>query len=230
MIVVSLAERSISGLLAGARACEGKADIVEARLDFLQDFSAIHALKGIRLPVICTCRPKWEFGNFNGSELERIRILMQAIKFSDFVDIELSAVKRDEVIEAAEDAGTVSIVSRHYPGMPGIQALEKDLGECRGDLAKIIPSAGRIMESANILALAKKHPGTIAFASGPGGVASRFLSLRYGNPFIYTCLGEPVAPGQVQVERAISIIRKMGKKEFAPDAKGMALFTKKFLD
>lgn len=219
----------MSGLLAGASACEGKADVVEARLDFLQDFSALHALKSIRLPLICTCRPKWESGNFIGSELERMRVLVAAVAYSDFIDIELSAVKRDEVLEVAEEAGCVSIVSKHYPGMPGISALEKDLGECKGDMAKVVPFAKKPEESAAILALAKKHPGTIAFASGPGGVASRFMSLRFGNPFIYACLGAPVAPGQVQVERVRGIIRSMGKKEFAPDAKGISLFTKKFL-
>jgi len=219
----------MSGLLAGAGACEGKADIVEARLDFLQDFSAIHLLKGIRLPLICTCRPKWESGNFIGSELDRMRVLMGAMAYSDFIDIELSAVRRDELIEAAEEAGCVSIVSKHYPGMPGIHALEKDLKECGGDMAKIVPFAKKTEESLVVLELAKKHPGTIAFASGPGGVASRFMSLKCGNPFIYACLGEPVAPGQVQVERVRGIIRSMGKKEFAPDARGISLFTRKFL-
>lgn len=229
MIVVSLAERDIKELLASARACEGKADVIEARLDFLNDFKDLSALKDIKLPLICTCRPKWEFGNFGGSELDRMRVLLDAIEHCEFIDIELSCLKKDPILYSAEENGVVSIVSKHYPDSPGLRALEQDLKSCKGDIAKIVPMARHSEESVNILRLAQKHPGTIAFCSGPGGVASRFLSLGLGNPFIYTCLNKPVAPGQVRLGTAIKFLKRIKKKEFPPDIKGLGRFEREFL-
>jgi len=229
MIVVSLAERNVKELLASAKACDGKADIIEARLDFLQDLNGISALKDIKLPLICTCRPAWEFGKFNGSEMDRMRVLNKAVKFCEFIDIELSAFKKDAILSLAEEEGVVSIVSKHYPDVPGLNALEKDLKECNGDIAKIVPMAKQPEESVSILKLAHKHPGTIAFCSGRGGVASRFLSLGLGNPFIYTCLDEPAAPGQLRVDTALKVLKRMKRKTFPPNIKGVLSFEKEFL-
>ena len=47
------------------------ADMVELRLDAVSDPNVAGALEGRRLPVIVTCRPAWEGGQFRGSEEER---------------------------------------------------------------------------------------------------------------------------------------------------------------
>ncbi len=229
MIVVSLAERNVKELLASAKACDGKADIIEARLDFLQDLSGISALKDIKLPLICTCRPTWELGKFKGSEMDRMRVLNKAVEFCEFIDIELSSFKKDSILSIAEEEGVVSIVSKHYSDAPGLNALEKDLKECNGDIAKIVPMAKQPEESISILKFAHKHPGTIAFCSGMGGIASRFLSLGLGNPFMYTCLNEQTAPGQLQVDTALKVLKKMKGKKFPSGVKGVLSFEKEFL-
>jgi len=56
------------------------ADLVELRLDTVRDPDVAGALSGRTLPVIVTCRPTWEGGQFAGSEEERKRILQQALR------------------------------------------------------------------------------------------------------------------------------------------------------
>ncbi len=43
------------------------ADLVELRLDYVQDPDVSGALAGLRSPVVVTCRPSWEGGRFRGS-------------------------------------------------------------------------------------------------------------------------------------------------------------------
>src|SRR5919106_3284410 len=68
------------------------ADLVELRLDTVADPSAAGALEGRRTPVIFTCRPTWEGGQFRGSEEERRRLLREAQQLgAEYVDVEWKA-------------------------------------------------------------------------------------------------------------------------------------------
>jgi 3-dehydroquinate dehydratase type I len=68
------------------------ADIVELRLDTVTDPDAAAALAGRRTPVIVTCRPTWEGGQFKGSEEERRRVLRDAQQLgAEYVDVEWKA-------------------------------------------------------------------------------------------------------------------------------------------
>jgi len=63
-------------------------DLVELRLDRLEDIDVPGVLAGRRTPVIVTCRPSWEGGSFRGSEEERKRILMEALEQgAEYVDV-----------------------------------------------------------------------------------------------------------------------------------------------
>ena len=55
------------------------ADLIELRLDTVNDPNAVGTLAGRRTPVIVTCRPVWEGGQFKGSEQERRQILSDAL-------------------------------------------------------------------------------------------------------------------------------------------------------
>ena len=55
------------------------ADLVELRLDAVEDPSVAGALAGRHGPVIVTCRPTWEGGQFGGSEAERKALLTEAL-------------------------------------------------------------------------------------------------------------------------------------------------------
>jgi 3-dehydroquinate dehydratase len=55
------------------------ADLVELRLDGIDRPDAAAALEGRLRPAIVTCRPRWEGGEFDGSEQERRQILLDAV-------------------------------------------------------------------------------------------------------------------------------------------------------
>ena len=55
------------------------ADLVELRLDTPGDVEVKAALQGRETAVLVTCRPKWEGGEFDGTEEERRNILLQAV-------------------------------------------------------------------------------------------------------------------------------------------------------
>jgi len=77
------------------------ADLIELRLDSVSDPSVAGALAGRRRPVIVTCRPAWEGGEFKGSEEERKQILADALSLgAEYVDIEWRA-RFDDLIAAA---------------------------------------------------------------------------------------------------------------------------------
>ena len=93
------------------------ADLVELRLDTVADPSVEAALAGRRLPVIVTCRPAWEGGQFKGSEEERRRILRDALASdAEYVDIEWRAHFTDLI---AQTAGRRVVLSMHdFTGVP----------------------------------------------------------------------------------------------------------------
>ena len=87
------------------------ADLVELRLDSVSDPSAAGALAGRKLPVILTCRPGWEGGQFKGSEEERKQILRDGLaRGAEYVDIEWKAGFTDLL---SSSAGRRVVISSH---------------------------------------------------------------------------------------------------------------------
>src|SRR5687767_8010701 len=79
----------------GAGAADMVADMVELRLDGVQDLDVARALHGRRAPVIVTCRPTWEGGRFDDGEDARRRVLEQALAAgADYVDVEWKALRQ----------------------------------------------------------------------------------------------------------------------------------------
>ena len=66
-LVETVTGRTMAELIA-ARDAATRADMVELRLDGVEDVNVRGALSGRRLPVIVTCRAAWEGGHFDGSE------------------------------------------------------------------------------------------------------------------------------------------------------------------
>src|SRR5262245_31786700 len=93
------------------------ADLVELRLDSVNDPNVAGALEGRRLPVVVTCRPAWEGGEFKGAEEERRRILKDALTAgADYVDVEWRAGFTD-LIE--QSSGRRVVLSMHdFSGVP----------------------------------------------------------------------------------------------------------------
>src|SRR5262245_8878960 len=93
------------------------ADLVELRLDSVADPDVAAALDGRKGPVIVTCRPTWEGGQFAGSEHERKQILANALELgAEYVDVEWKASFTDLL---SSSAGRRVVLSSHdFSGVP----------------------------------------------------------------------------------------------------------------
>lgn len=103
------------------------AELVELRIDKLEDTQGWKKLLPKDVPSIITNRSSLEGGYFQGSEKERIELLLDAVNSgADCVDIELSTSKRDRkrILKAAEETDSSVILSFHdFESVPKISEL-----------------------------------------------------------------------------------------------------------
>jgi 3-dehydroquinate dehydratase / shikimate dehydrogenase len=202
LLCQTVAASSLEGLLK-ARDAVDEADMVELRLDGVADLDVAAALHDRQRPVVVTCRPVWEGGRFEGTELERREILRRALELgADFVDIEWRAGFHDLV----EEHGARIVLSFHDftavpPDLP--HTLEAMRASGAG-ITKLAVMASSLADMVPLLDLASDGR-TILIAMGPYGVASRLLAARFGSPWTYG--GDGVAPGQIPVPRMVREFR-----------------------
>ena len=89
-VCVSIASESTAAALDIARRSETHADVIEIRLDSLDQPEIAPFVKSLNKPLLFTNRPEWEGGLFKGPETARIGLLMQAVRHDcALVDLEL---------------------------------------------------------------------------------------------------------------------------------------------
>ena len=114
------------------------ADLVELRLDTVSDPDVAGALAGRSVPVLVTCRPQWEGGQFTGSEEERKGMLARAGALgADFIDVEWRA-RFDDLIAAREGRGVV-LSAHDFSGLPA--DLPGQIGAMRATGSKVVKVA-----------------------------------------------------------------------------------------
>lgn len=182
------------------------ADLVELRLDTVDTPDVAGALADRRLPVIVTCRPMWEGGDFRGSEEERHQLLEQALTLgAEYVDMEWKGAF-DSLIR--DRRGRNVVLSTHdFEGVPSdLQERYRAMRATGAEVIKIAARADRLVDSLALLDLsvAADEP-RVLVAMGPAGVSSRLLPDRFGSAWTYA--GQGVAPGQVDLERMLGEFR-----------------------
>ena len=208
------------------------ADVVELRIDRIHrpDLSLLVGAREGALLV--TNRRKKEGGFFEGSEKDRVDLLVEAAKRgADFVDIE--AGTGESLIgrlasEIRRKAGAVKmIVSHHdFQGTPSWAGLVRRFNSCRSfgaHAVKIVTYAHSAEDNLRLLrliprALAEGQP-IIAFCMGPRGRVSRLLAPLLGSLITYASLrkGAESAPGQWTVAETRKMMAILGEK--TPDVK-----------
>ena len=174
------------------------ADIVELRLDSVADPDVAGALEGRTRPVIVTCRPVWEGGQFEGSEEERKRLLAAALRSgAEYVDVEWRA-RFDDVI--AQTGGRRVVLSMHdFRSMPGdVAETARSMRSTGAELVKISAKAQRLSDCVPLLELGRnmgRHGGLVLIAMGECGIATRVLASRFHSAWTYT--GEIESVGQL---------------------------------
>jgi 3-dehydroquinate dehydratase/shikimate dehydrogenase len=183
------------------------ADIVELRLDSVDDPDVGSALAGRRQPVIVTCRPTWEGGGFQGSEQARRRILEQALELdADYVDIEWRAGFADLI---PKHPGRIIVSTHDFDGVPDDLAdRAREMRASGAAVVKIAAKARRLSDCVTLLDLSRtfgEDERFVLIAMGEIGLATRVLSQRFGSAWTYA--GEVQDIGQVSARKLLDQFR-----------------------
>src|SRR5688572_1425694 len=186
------------------------ADMVEVRLDGVADLDVAGALADRRKPVVATCRPEWEGGRFTGAEVDRHRILAEALALgAEFVDVEWAALhgvhqpRFDDIVRT--DPSRIVVSSHDFTGVPlDVEARARDMRSYGSGVIKVAVMPHGLRETLPLLAVAREG-GAVVVGMGDSGVPTRLLAARYGSRWSYA--GNGVAPGQIPAERMLSQFR-----------------------
>lgn len=196
------------------------ADVLELRLDLL-NFSGIEDAKktierikvNTKLPCIATNRLQSDGGKWQGSEEERIALLMDMIPFVDAVDIELSSEDglRRMVIGSAKEKGVTVIVSAHdFDDTPSLDDMKSTLHsahEIGADIAKMAVMARTKQDVLNLLqATHDMEKPVCTIAMGHIGRHSRIVAPCYGSCLTYGAIATALAPGQIKIHELRSAL------------------------
>jgi 3-dehydroquinate dehydratase/shikimate dehydrogenase len=184
------------------------ADLVELRIDTVNDPDVAGALADRRAPVIVTCRPVWEGGRFEGSEEERQRLLSQAIDLdAEFVDIEWRAGFVDLI---ARTRGRRIVLSSHeFDRIPNDLAQRSRVMFATGaEVIKIAATVHRLCDCLRFQSLTEDSTGAqkhVWIGMGEAGDVTRILAARFGSAWTYA--GDLAGIGQLTTSRLLAAFR-----------------------
>ncbi|MFO7693828.1 MAG: shikimate dehydrogenase [Vicinamibacterales bacterium] len=177
------------------------ADLVEVRIDAVEDPDAAGAIAGRSLPVVVTCRRRDEGGWFRGSERERRALLLSALDGgADYVDLEFAHGFDDEI--RARHGRRIVLSLHDFGGCPAdLEARVDAMAALGPDVLKVAISVSRVAECGRLAALARRHAARrlVLVAMGEAGLVTRLLPGRFGSCWTYA--GDGVAPGQIDTGR-----------------------------
>ena len=160
------------------------ADLVELRLDSLApaELDVARAVAGRRCPVVATCRPTWEGGQFAGAEEDRLRVLKEAVTCgAEYVDVEWRADWR-RVASAALDAsappgsGKIVLSYHDFEGVPADLADRVRAMRATGaPMIKVAVTATRLRDCLRLRDAMGTGDAHIAIAMGAAGRLTRVL-------------------------------------------------------
>jgi len=207
MICVPITSPRMPQALEDLAAAEALADIVEFRIDLIQDPDLAALIGAARKPVIVTNRTKLEGGQFRGTDEQRVDLLRQAAELgAGFIDIEVST-PRDllkSVVEMGKKSGVILSFHDFTKTPDQLAGLYELMCEFPGDnVIKIVTYAQNITDNLQIFQLHERarrdRRRLISFCMGEKGEISRILSPLFGGFLTFGALetGKESAPGQI---------------------------------
>ncbi|MFO7898271.1 MAG: shikimate dehydrogenase [Planctomycetota bacterium] len=210
MICVPLAEPTLAAARRAMLEAAQRADLVELRLDQLDDLPDAEGLadllKDRPCPVIVTNRPEAEGGGNDWPDEVRIKTLQAAIELgADYVDVELDLADRIE-----ERHRTKLIVSYHNftstpLDLPNIYSRIVRLG---ADVVKIATTANSIIDNLRLFdVLRHADVPCIGLCMGEAGLISRVLCRKFGGMLTFAPMdrAKATAPGQVSLDELVGL-------------------------
>ncbi len=197
-------------------ASEG-AQAVECRLDYIAGEGGLlpteeeldYLLGETPCPVIVTCRPASEGGQYVGEEAPRLAVLKQAGRFESVMAIDIELDTHPMFRPTCKAA---RILSHHdFQRCPrNLSALVDQLEASPQEINKIVCTATGPEDALRILDEARRcSKPTIALAMGEAGVASRVLARKIGAWGTFAALesGQESAPGQPALQQMRELYR-----------------------
>ncbi|EFN57759.1 hypothetical protein CHLNCDRAFT_143054 [Chlorella variabilis] len=212
-LCTSLVAPTVEGMLAEAQEAEQNgADIVELRLDYLQQFAPeadlSRLLQACPLPAIVTYRPTWEGGKYDGPEPQRLAALrLAALSGAAYVDVELKVAPAFFAGTQPWAGGAVIVSSHDYERTASEEELMALVERCHGagaDIVKFATMANDITDAHRVLSVLRRCPvPCIALAMGERGQISRLLAPKYGGFLTFGALSpdRASAPGQPTLQQ-----------------------------
>ena len=176
------------------------ADLVELRLDTPGEADVKAALQGRETAVLVTCRPKWEGGEFDGTEEERRNILLQAVdEGAEYVDVEHNASFLNDVLKRRQGRGVVVSYHAFGAGPHDVHARYRAMRATGAEVVKIAVTVDSLNAGAELLHVGEVSDRRVIVGMGTAGMPTRILAGRYG--MCWTYAGEGIAPGQQNLDR-----------------------------
>jgi 3-dehydroquinate dehydratase/shikimate dehydrogenase len=212
-IVASIMPRDVSELRQLRDSTRQHADLFEVRADRWSgsaDDLAV-ALAQLGREAIVAVRPKWQGGDFGGSEVERITLLRAAARTASYIDVELRSAFATMAFAPAK-----KIISTHdFEGTPDdLERMAAELRSVAPDaaFAKLATTTRSLAEVVRLLRL-RDAPGAgpplVPIGMGEAGLPTRLLAGRLGIPLVYGHPpgAGPTAPGQQDVLQLAELYR-----------------------
>lgn len=206
-----IAKNKKEALTAIGKATVQGADILELRADFLKDMNA-STLKTLiaaaKLPMIITIRIPEEGGQWQGTEKDRVKYLLQAAKYgADFIDIELAKADK-EMISELKKTETKIILSHHdfkkTPPLKDLKSIHNQMLKMGADIGKVVTMIKLKKDRDTIYELIKGSPKNKIIAIGMGalGTETRVKGLEIGSYLTFASLtkAQASAPGQLTLK------------------------------
>ncbi|KAF5199225.1 Shikimate dehydrogenase (NADP(+)) [Thalictrum thalictroides] len=182
------------------------ADLVEIRLDYINDFQPRQDLeilfKDKPLPVIVVFRPKWDGGLYEGDENSRLNALLVALEFgADYIDIERKAASgflRDA--NQVKPCDSKIIVSCNVDGAtPSTEELEHLVAKMQNtgaDIIKLVTDATDITDLVQQFKLLSHcQVPLVTYSRGERGLISQLLCPKFGGFLVYGTMKSNSIPG-----------------------------------
>lgn len=205
-IAVALAFPDTERCLARLRALAAHIALAEIRLDLMESFDLPRLIAESPCPLIITCRPPREGGQFKGSEQERRAMLAQAIALGcAYVDIEWDCL---EAFTGQRSGPTRLIVSRHWlDQMPADLLPFYEKFQPHADVVKLVGLAREPAEMLPVFRLLRQATTpVIGLAMGQAGQLTRLLAPCFPNCLLtYGAASAevPTASGQLSVSEMV---------------------------
>ena len=208
MICISIMAKNTDSALKRMAKADTLADMIEIRLDVMEEFDLNEIIKSATKPILVTYRSRREGGRGSAGYGTRMHLLSDAVEAgADYVDVEFKIPLEHRQRIFRNRGSSEIVVSLHLrnstPSKDKLEALLKNMAATGADIVKIVTWARRWEDNLRILELIPKAQAIgikiIAFCMGPLGRMSRIASPLMGGHITFASLesGEESASGQI---------------------------------